>query len=132
MISTAYQTAQLDQGNFTPESVSVADMFAGGLIPGLVLVGLYILYQLLVAWLRPDSSPAIPQAEIAGTDDFSARVLNALVPPVALIVAVLGSILAGIATPTEAAAVAAAGSLLLAGRQIEGRADEPSRLAPSA
>lgn len=118
VISAAYQTAQLQQGIFAPESVSVADLFAGGLIPGLALVGLYILYQILMAWLRPETSPSVPRDEGGPTGAaFVVKVLHALVPPIVLIVSVLGSILGGIATPTEAAAVGAVGSLLLAGQR---------------
>lgn len=119
VISAAYQTAQLEQGIFAPESVSVADLFAGGLIPGLVLVGMYIAYQLFMAWLRPESSPPIPHEEIPQSGRaFLSKVLGALVPPVVLIIAVLGSILGGVATPTEAAAVGAIGALLLAGQRL--------------
>ncbi len=119
VISASYQTAQLSQGIFAPESVSVADLFAGGLVPGFVLVGMYIVYQLLMAWLKPASSPAIPHEELkAAADGFGRRVLHALVPPVVLIICVLGSILGGVATPTEAAAVGAVGSLLLAGQRL--------------
>jgi TRAP-type mannitol/chloroaromatic compound transport system permease large subunit len=88
------------------------------MIPGLMLVGLYILYQLVIAFLRPDIAPAIPKEE-AGR--ISGRELTrALVPPIVLIVAVLGSILGGIATPTEAAAVGAIGATLLAGLRQPG------------
>jgi len=119
VVSAAYQTAQLNQGIFAPESVSVADLFAGGLVPGLVLVGMYILYQILMAWLRPETSPAVPR-DVGGPEGaaFVLKVLNALVPPIVLIVAVLGSILGGVATPTEAAAVGAIGALLLAGHRL--------------
>ena len=121
VISASYQAAQLEQGIFAPESVSVADLFAGALLPGLTLVGLYILYQITVAWLIPKSSPPIPR-ESLGIDSSAtllSRVLVALVPPIALVVAVLGSILAGVATPTEAAAVGAIGALLLAGHRLD-------------
>ena len=123
VISAAYQTAQLQQGIFAPESVSVADLFAGGLIPGLALVGMYIVYQILMAWLRPETSPSVPRDEAGPKGGaFVLQVLHALVPPIVLIVAVLGSILGGVATPTEAAAVGAVGSLFLAGyRQSYGR-----------
>ncbi len=116
-LSNAYQKAQLDMGIFSPETVSVGDLFAGALIPGLVLVGMYMLYQVLTAIIRPESSPAMPEAE-AG-DVGLGKALHALVPPVVLIVAVLGSILAGVATPTEAAAVGAVGAILLAGYRTD-------------
>ena len=62
-LSTAYLKAQFDMGNFSPDTVSVNDLFAGALIPGLVLVILYILYQMIVTFVRPDASPAIPKDE---------------------------------------------------------------------
>ncbi len=62
-LSNAYQKAQLDMGIFSPDTVSVGDLFAGALIPGLVLVGMYMVYQLLMAFFRPESSPAMPAAE---------------------------------------------------------------------
>lgn len=131
VISSSYQTAQLEQGIFAPESVSVADLFAGGIVPGLALVGLYILYQLMMAWLRPASSPAIPREELDAAKDqgFRHRVMHALVPPIVLIIAVLGSILGGIATPTEAAAVGAIGAMLLAGHRLGERKNRRISLA---
>src|SRR5690606_18590730 len=115
VLSSAYQQAQLAQGIFSPKTISVGDLFAGALIPGLVLVGFYVLYQVLMAWLRPRSSPAVPAAEAApsGRGAFWRNMIKALFAPALLIIAVLGSILAGIATPTEAAAVGAVGALLL-------------------
>ncbi len=117
-ISNAYVDAQRAIGNWSPDPVSVGDLFAGALLPGLMLVAFYIIYQIGVAWISPRSSPAIPAAEIDQTN-IGSRVLHALVPPIVLIVAVLGSILAGIATPTEAAAVGSIGALLLAGHRID-------------
>ena len=125
VISSAYQKAQLDQGIFSPETVSVGDLFAGALLPGLMLVGLYIVYQAFTALLRPHTSPPVPPDEALA--DLSrlrlyGEIARVLLPPVLLIIAVLGSILAGIATPTEAAGVGAIGALLLAGvRLVEGR-----------
>ena len=120
-ISNAHQEAQRQLGNWAPEPVSVGDLFAGALIPGLVLVGLYILYQVVIAVLRPASSPAMPRSEADGADTIR-RLAHALVAPIVLIVAVLGSILAGVATPTEAAGVGAIGATLLAGaRLVRGR-----------
>ncbi|MFC1684538.1 TRAP transporter large permease subunit [Pseudomonadota bacterium] len=115
VLSSAYQQAQLDMGLFSPDTVSVGDLFVGALIPGLLLVGLYLLYQVGVALLRPDAVPAIPAEERAqDAGRLGMRVLKVLVPPLLLIVAVLGSILGGLATPTEAASVGAVGSMLLA------------------
>jgi tripartite ATP-independent transporter DctM subunit len=114
VLSSAYQQAQLRAGNFAPQSVSVGDLFAGAMLPGLLLVALYIGYLLVVAWLQPHRMPP-PPAELQGhADHIGRRVLKALVAPLGLIVAVLGSIVAGLATPTEAAAVGAAGALAIA------------------
>jgi len=116
-ISNSYQEAQRELGNFAPDPVSVGDLFAGALIPGLMLVGLYIAWQLFVAATRPGAAPAIT-AENAMADVSLGKTIGALVVPVVLIVAVLGSILAGIATPTEAAAVGAIGATLLGGMRL--------------
>jgi TRAP-type mannitol/chloroaromatic compound transport system permease large subunit len=116
-ISNAHQEAQRTLGNFAPEPVSVGDLFAAALIPGLALVGLYILYQAIFAVLLPASSPAVPRSE-ADAARSTRQVTHALVAPVVLIVAVLGSILAGVATPTEAAGVGAIGATLLAGERL--------------
>lgn len=115
-ISAAYQQAQLAAGNFAPEPVSVADLFVGALIPGLVLVLLYIAWQLVYASIHPDRMPPIPAEERAAISnrEMMARVVMVLMPPLLLIVLVLGSILVGLATPTEAAGVGAMGALLLA------------------
>jgi tripartite ATP-independent transporter DctM subunit len=115
VLSAAYQQAQLDMGVFSPETVSVGDLFVGAMIPGLVLVAMYILYLVGIAVLRPAAVPAIPKSERdIGTGALWGRVLSVLMPPLLLIVAVLGSILGGLATPTEAASVGAMGAVLLA------------------
>ncbi len=115
VLSAAYQQAQLDMGIFSPDTVSVGDLFVGALIPGLMLVLLYLVYQLLIAWLRPSSVPAIPEREReSDRRRLLLRVVKVLLPPLLLIVAVLGSILGGLATPTEAASVGAIGAMLLA------------------
>ena len=115
VLSSAYQQAQLDMGIFAPKTVSVGDLFAGALIPGLVLVALYITYLSFVAFIKPNSMPAIPynERQISKTELFI-RTLKVLLPPIFLIIAVLGSILAGLATPTEAASVGAMGAMILA------------------
>ena len=115
VLSTAYQQAQLDMGLFSPETVSVGDLFVGAIIPGLILVLLYIGYLILLAVLKPDSVPAM-SAESRNIDktELFTRMFKALLPPILLMVAVLGSILTGAATPTEAASVGAVGSILLA------------------
>ncbi len=120
-ISNAYQEAQRKLGNFAPDPVSVGDLFAGALLPGLMLVGLYIAYQVFIATIRPESSPPIPRDELmhgVTRSELYLRIFQALVAPVVLIIAVLGSILAGIATPTEAAAVGAIGATLLGGLRL--------------
>ncbi|MBO6680204.1 TRAP transporter large permease subunit [Parvibaculum sp.] len=119
-LANSYQKAQLEQGIFSPETLSVGDLFAGALIPGLMLVGFYILYQVFRAAFDPKSSPAMPVEDDISTAELYRRTLQALVPPVALIVAVMGSILGGIATPTEAAALGAIGAILLAGERAGG------------
>ncbi|MBM3487699.1 MAG: TRAP transporter large permease subunit [Alphaproteobacteria bacterium] len=124
ILSASYQAAQLKKGIFAPESVSVTDLFAGALLPGLALAGLYALYQLAIAWVRPASSPAVPRAALPATAagrNPALLLAETLVPPVVLIVAVLGSILGGIATPTEAAAVGAVGATMLAGLKLDPR-----------
>jgi len=112
VLSSAYQQAQLQQGNYSPETVSVGQLFAGALLPGLLLVFLYLGWIVVVAIRRPDDVPAHPAG--ARPKFLGAQVLRALLPPLALILAVLGSIIAGLATPTEAAAVGALGAMLLA------------------
>ena len=111
VLSSAYQQAQLKMGIFSPETISVADLFMGALIPGLILVFAYIVYVLVLAWLKPEVAPAMAQ-----TDDNASwtQAIKQMAPPLLLIIAVLGSILSGIATPTEAAGVGAIGATLLA------------------
>ena len=112
VMTSAYQQAQLTMGIFSPKTVSVGDLFAGALFPGLLLVGLYISYIVVVAQFRPDVMPA----HVRESDEQVSikKILRALLPPLVLILTVLGSILAGLATPTEAAGVGAMGALLLA------------------
>lgn len=121
-LSTAFQQAQFSMGNFSPDAVSVNDLFAGALIPGLVLVGMYIVYQIAVAIFRPDASPAISDDDkFLGKDGRSLAwtMISTLFAPIALIVAVLGSILAGLASPTESAAMGGTGALMLAGYRAD-------------
>lgn len=118
VLSSAYQQAQLDMGIFAPETVSVGDLFAGALIPGLLLVVLYVLYLIAVAIISPQAMPALPpEARALRGVALAERLVKVLLPPLLLILAVLGSILGGIATPTEAAAVGAIGAMLLAASQ---------------
>src|SRR5690554_3363797 len=113
MIAGMHAQVQMSQGNFAPTSVSVGDLFAGAFLPGLMLVAIYILYILFKAATDPESCPAtpIPPEE---RDGIWKEIVVAMVPPLMLIAAVLGSILGGIATPTEAASVGAVGATLLA------------------
>ena len=116
VLSSAYQQAQISQGIFSPETVSVGDLFIGAVIPGFLLVVFYICYLILLGLLRPETMPRPSKDRndrVAGLD-LLIRVVLALLPPLMLILAVLGSIIAGFATPTEAAAVGAMGALVLA------------------
>jgi len=117
----AYQNAQMEMGIFAPDSVSINDLFAGALLPGLMLVGLYIVYQIIVVWLNPDKAPPIPEddrIDLAG-GQLLPTLISSLFAPVVLIIAVLGSILAGLASPSEAAGVGAIGATMLAGYRID-------------
>ena len=117
-LSTAYQSAQLAQGKFAPSSVTVADLFAGAIIPGFALVAMYMLYLIFMAVFFPKTSPAIPPDPNAPRGFAMARrLIEVLIAPLALILAVLGSILGGIATPTEAASIGAVGAILLTARR---------------
>ncbi|MBT8063283.1 MAG: TRAP transporter large permease subunit [Xanthomonadales bacterium] len=112
VLSNAYQQAQLQMGNFSPDSISVAELFAGALVPGFVLVGMYMCYLVGLAWLRPQHMPSAVATD--GERVSLLSLLGLMAGPLLLIVAVLGSILKGIATPTEAASVGAVGAMLLA------------------
>lgn len=122
VLSSAYQQAQLDMGIFSPETVSVGDLFAGALIPGLILIILYIVFLFSTAYLKPEKMPLIKDVEEktqppAIQKNLTLQVLRVLLPPLLLILAVLGSILTGAATPTEAASVGAIGAVILAIQQ---------------
>lgn len=118
VLSSAYQQAQLAMGIFSPKTVSVGDLFMGALVPGLILVAIYMLYIGLVALFKPDAAPPADREELMQElghgDGLGLLLLKGLVPPIVLIIAVLGSILAGLATPTEASAVGAFGAFVLA------------------
>ncbi len=113
VLSSAYQEAQRRQGVFSVDTVSVGDLFMGAAIPGFLLVVLYITYLLMMSVLRPASMPPIKASGLSATQ-MLLRVVRVLIPPLALIIAVLGSIIAGIASPTEAASVGAVGAMGLA------------------
>jgi tripartite ATP-independent transporter DctM subunit len=111
-LGSAYQQAQLKLGNFAPQTVSVGDLFAGAVVPGLLLVVLYLVYAGWVAWRQPLRAPALDPAVLP--QRTALQLLRAALPLMLLIVCVLGAILFGYATPTEAAGVGAVGASLLA------------------
>jgi len=117
VISNAYQQAQLSMGIFRTQNVSVGDLFSGAMLPGLILVGLYIFYMIGSAIFNPESAPPAKIEDlknVAGEDGLQVMLCKSLLPPLLLIIAVLGSILLGAATPTEAAGVGGLGAILLA------------------
>ena len=114
MLSGINAQVQMQKGNFAPTPVSVGDLFAGALLPGVLLVVLYMAFMAWKAVFDPESCPATPVSE-ADRGGMLREVVTAMVPPLMLILAVLGSILGGVATPTEAASVGAVGAILLAG-----------------
>ncbi len=115
VMSNAFQQAQYEQGKFSVEALSVGQFFAAAIIPGLILVVLYLVYILALGVIRPQDMPAAPLDLAKPTGQ---EVATAILPPVLLIVAVLGAILGGVATPTEAASVGAVGALLMAGLRL--------------
>ncbi|CUB00214.1 TRAP transporter large permease [Pannonibacter indicus] len=121
VMSSAFQQAQYKQGKFSIETISVGQTFAAALLPGLLLVVLYVLYVLLRAWLVPADAPAMKDLDRKAT---RGEVMGAILPAVILIVAVLGAVLFGVASPNEAASVGAIGAILLAGYKQGG----PKRL----
>jgi len=116
VMSNAYQQVQQSRGQFSIETLSVGQLFAAALMPGLLLVLLYILFLVVRSWLSPQVAPALRGDDVQTV--AAAEVAKAVVPPLVLILAVLGSILAGVATPSEAASIGAVGALFLAGARI--------------
>jgi len=112
MLAGINAQVQMSKGNFAPSPVSVGDLFAGAMIPGLLLVLLYFFFTAWKAIFDPKSCPAMEVSD-AERARLGRDIVTALIPPLLLIVAVLGSILAGIATPTESASVGAIGALAL-------------------
>lgn len=110
VLSNAYQQVKIRQGSFSPSTVSVGDLFVGAVLPGLFLVGLYCLY---ILWRTRNLQLGGDQA-ITSTEPSKTALIGALAPPLSLMVLVLGSIILGWATPTEAAGVGACGALALA------------------
>ena len=126
VLSSAYQQAQMKMGIFSPDTVSVGDLFVGAVIPGLILVAAYALYLLVISRMNPAIAPALTDEDLKEFEGKEPLWLS-LLPPLLLITTVLGSILVGAATPTEAAGVGATGASILAllKRQlnIQGMAD---------
>jgi len=117
-LGNAYQAAQLSKGIFAPRSLTVSDLFAAALLPAFALVALYLVFLVAVAFIWPKASPALPREPKPVRGRVLLRRLGeVLVAPLVLIAAVLGSILGGIATPTEAASIGAVGAILLAARK---------------
>ena len=116
VMSNAYQQAQYAEGQFSIDTISVGQMFAAALIPGVVLVSVYLIYVLIRSWLQPHVAPALSGGEYI--KPTTADVVRAVLPPIFLIIAVLGSILGGVATPSEAASVGAIGAILMAGARL--------------
>ena len=109
VISSAYQQSQLSLGVFNPRSISVGDLFAGAMLPGLILVGLYRLFVLTIALTKPSLAPPANLPKVTYL-----KLIRSAMPPLVLIALVLGSIVVGAATPTEAAGIGALGALGLA------------------
>ena len=115
VLSSAYQQAQAQAGIYPPKAVSVGDLFMGAIVPGLLLVTCYLIYIALISWKKPEIAPALlDETEKVNLTERLAVAIKSLILPLLLIIAVLGSILLGIATPTEAASVGAVGAILLA------------------
>ncbi|PHR54356.1 MAG: tripartite transporter [Robiginitomaculum sp.] len=117
-LSNAYQEAQRVHGLEATGVISVGDLFAGALLPGLILVFCYALYIGIIAALKPAMAPSSPWDDNVDVKKFIARTLKAMLPPMLLIIAVLGSILSGYATPTRGAALGALGAIMLAGYKL--------------
>jgi tripartite ATP-independent transporter DctM subunit len=116
MLSGINSQVQMSLGNFAPTPVSVGNLFAGAFIPGLMLMGIYMLFMVYKAVRQPDTCPALVMTQ-EEKSNLLKDIFTTLLPPLALIIAVLGSILAGIATPTESASVGAVGAMILAATQ---------------
>lgn len=112
-LAGVYAESQLAKGNFIFEPFSVIDLFAGALLPGLMLVAFYISYLAFIALTRPSASPAFYDKGMESKELWM-KISKALVPPCLLVLSVLGSILGGLATPTEAASFGGVGAILLA------------------
>ncbi len=119
-LASAWQQSQFARGNYSPDAISVNDLFAAALLPGLILVSLYAIYLAVIVRWVPSLAPPVTESNL--TPRPTARqVIEDLCIPLILIVAVLGSILFGVASPTEAAALGALGALLISALQIPAR-----------
>ncbi|MDP5214859.1 TRAP transporter large permease subunit [Pseudoalteromonas tunicata] len=115
VLASSYQQAQLNMGIFSPKTISVGDLFAGAIVPGFILVGFYILYSVVLAIVKPSQVPSLTDEDISAIKERrKVGPLMALIPPLMLIAVVLGSILLGFATPTEASGIGAFGAMVLA------------------
>ncbi len=114
ILEASYTEAQLALGNFAPRPLSVGELFAGALAPGMLLAALYIVFIVAVGWLRPSACPPLAERDMKRGEALGARLAIAIIPSLFLILGVLGSILVGLATPTESAAVGAVCAFLLA------------------
>lgn len=94
--------------------IAVGDLFKAAVVPGFVLIGAYLIYIFIYTWLKPESAPALPRDETLNKTEFYRKAMFAIVPPLTLVLVVLGSIFAGVATPTESSALGGMGALLLA------------------
>lgn len=94
--------------------IAVGDLFKAAVVPGFVLIGAYLIYIFIHTWLKPESAPALPRDETLNKAEFYRKAMFAIVPPLTLVLVVLGSIFAGVATPTESSALGGMGALLLA------------------
>ena len=112
-ISSAYQQALSQMGDYTGASISIGDLFIGAIIPALVLIVFYILYVFITALLRPNFVPTLSKSQDKLKSFSMRQILELVVLPVSLIVAVLGSILIGLASSTEAASVGVMGAFAL-------------------
>ena len=130
VLASAWQQAQLAQGIFSVTTITVSDLYAGAMFPGLILTALYAAYQAALCWWKPAIGPAMPESD-AGRVPLM-QILNVMVAPIVLLIAILGATIVGIATPTEAAAVGAIGATLLAGLRAAGGNPWPIHLAHAA
>ena len=119
-MSNAWQQMQVRSGEFSPNTISIAELFAGAVVPGLLIVAFFVFYQMAVA-----GKPEEEVGRVSQPTKSLSELMIAFLPPLLLIVAVLGSILAGVATASEAASVGAVGALLLSRNGLGKGASRP-------